>query len=168
MAQLAVDRLSAFYGPLRAVNDLSTGFEAGSRTGIFGHNGSGKSTLLKCLVGGVKSVEGSVRFEDAPMVPGRVHENVRHGIGLVPQSRNVFPGLSVEQGLRIEVADTMPALEYIRQAAEVPGIARAIEQLEAQNNPALVASAVEFVLEGLHLNRKLNKERTGGRFRYRS
>jgi magnesium chelatase subunit I len=73
-----------------------------------------------------------------------------------------------DQGLRIEVADTMPALEYIRQATEVPGIAKAIEQLEAQNNPALVASAIEFVLEGLHLNRKLNKERTGGRFRYRS
>jgi magnesium chelatase subunit I len=73
-----------------------------------------------------------------------------------------------ENGLKIEVADTMPSLEYIRQSAEVGGMGKAIDQLDAKGNPALVASAIEFALEGLHLNRKLNKDRTAGRFRYRS
>jgi len=74
---------------------------------------------------------------------------------------------SFENGLKIEVADSMPSLEYIRQAAEVGGMGRAVESLDAQGNPALVASAIEFALEGLHLNRKLNKDRAAGRFRYR-
>jgi magnesium chelatase subunit I len=72
-----------------------------------------------------------------------------------------------DNGLKIEVSDDMPSLEYIRQAAEVGGLGRAIEELGTQGNPALVASAIEFTLEGLHLNRKVNKDRTAGRFRYR-
>jgi magnesium chelatase subunit I len=73
-----------------------------------------------------------------------------------------------DNGLRIEVGESVPALEYIRQAAEVAGMSKAVESLDAQGNPALVASAIEFTLEGLHLNRKLNKDRRAGRFAYRS
>ncbi|MCC7106000.1 MAG: sigma 54-interacting transcriptional regulator [Chloroflexi bacterium] len=73
-----------------------------------------------------------------------------------------------ENGLSVEVSDSMPSLEYVRQSAEVGGLAGAIRKLEAQGNPALVASAMEFVLEGLHLNRKVNKDRQAGRFRYRT
>jgi branched-chain amino acid transport system ATP-binding protein len=96
-----VDRLQASYGALVVLRDLSIVFEAGSRVGIFGHNGSGKSTLLKCLVGGVEATSGTVTFDGKPIEPGRVHRNVRLGIGVVPQSRNVFPSPSVEQCLRI-------------------------------------------------------------------
>ncbi|HYU21130.1 MAG TPA: magnesium chelatase [Chloroflexota bacterium] len=76
-----------------------------------------------------------------------------------------------ENGLLIEVADTMPLLEYVRQTAEVGGLTDAIRKLDAQGNPATVAAAMEFVLEGLHLHKKLNKDRaagTVGRFKYRS
>jgi branched-chain amino acid transport system ATP-binding protein len=100
-ALFMVDHLNASYGALLAINDVSIAFGLGTRTGIFGHNGSGKSTLLKCLVGGVKAVSGSVRFADAPIEPNRVDRNVRLGIGFVPQSRNVFPSLSVERCLHI-------------------------------------------------------------------
>lgn len=98
---LTVSKLSAFYGSLAAVREVSTFFDQGSRTGIFGHNGSGKSTFLKCLVGGVKSVSGSVCFRDHQIEPNLVHRNVRLGIAVVPQSRNVFPNLSVKQCLNI-------------------------------------------------------------------
>jgi branched-chain amino acid transport system ATP-binding protein len=98
---LAASQLSAFYGSLAALRDVSTSFQQGSRTGIFGHNGSGKSTFLKCLVGGVKSVSGSVRFRDNQIEPNVVYRNVRLGIAVVPQSRNVFPNLSVKQCLHI-------------------------------------------------------------------
>jgi magnesium chelatase subunit I len=73
-----------------------------------------------------------------------------------------------DNGLRIEVGDTLASLEYVRQAAEVPGFTPAIKKLGGQGNPAQIASAIELVLEGLHLNRKLNKDRTAGRMRYRS
>jgi magnesium chelatase subunit I len=76
-----------------------------------------------------------------------------------------------ENGLQVDVAPTMPSLEYMRQAAEVGGLTEAVRKLEAQGNPATVASAMEFVLEGLHLHRKLNKDRAAGQagvFRYRS
>src|SRR5260221_649194 len=73
-----------------------------------------------------------------------------------------------DNGLKIDVGDTLPSLEYVRQAAEVAGFTPAIKKLGGQGNPAQIASAIELVLEGLHLNRKLNKDRTGGHMRYRS
>ncbi len=73
-----------------------------------------------------------------------------------------------ENGLRIDVGDTVASLEYVRQAAEVNGFTPAVKKLGGQGNPAQIASIIEFVLEGLHLNRKLNKDRVGGQQRYRS
>jgi magnesium chelatase subunit I len=73
-----------------------------------------------------------------------------------------------ENGLRVEVSDSMPSLEYMRQAAEVSGFTPAIKKLGGQGHPAQIASGIEFVLEGLHLSRKLNKDRSPGRTRYRS
>lgn len=70
-------------------------------------------------------------------------------------------------GLTLEIADSMPAMEYVHQAADLKGVKGAITKLEAQGNPAAVAAAVEFVLEGLHLSRRLNKDRTAGGIRYR-
>ena len=75
-----------------------------------------------------------------------------------------------ERGLSIEVSDGMSSLEYMAQAGEVGGLTDAIRKLGGQGNPALVASAMEFVLEGLHLHRKLNKDRVAGqrgRFQFR-
>ena len=96
-----IQNLTARYGPLVAVNDVSLSFDAGVRMGIFGHNGSGKSTLLKCLVGGVRDVSGAVAFGGSPIVADQVHRNVMLGIGFVPQVQNVFPNLTVEQNLHI-------------------------------------------------------------------
>ncbi|MPZ14571.1 MAG: magnesium chelatase [Chloroflexi bacterium] len=72
-----------------------------------------------------------------------------------------------EGGLNIEVGDTMPSMEYMLQASSTVGMKSAVARLGVQNNPASIASAVEFVLEGLHLNRKVNKDRMDHRSRYR-
>jgi magnesium chelatase subunit I len=72
-----------------------------------------------------------------------------------------------EDGLNVEVGDTMPSMEYMLQASSAVGLKAAVTRLGAPNNPASIASAVEFVLEGLHLNRKLNKDRMDHRTRYR-
>jgi magnesium chelatase subunit I len=75
-----------------------------------------------------------------------------------------------ENGLSVEVSDGMSSLEYMAQAGEVGGLTEAVRKLGAQGNPALVASAMEFILEGLHLHRKVNKDRVAGsrgRFQFR-
>ena len=72
-----------------------------------------------------------------------------------------------QAGLRVEVGDTMPSGEYIRQTGEVRPLHGAIKKLGAAD-PAESAAAVEFVLEGLHLSKKLNKNVVGGQAQYRS
>jgi len=72
-----------------------------------------------------------------------------------------------DSGLNMESSEFMPAMEYVHQAAEIAELKKAVAKLQAQGSPVLVASAVEFVLEGMHLNRKLNKDRSEGKARYR-
>lgn len=98
---LAIENLSACYGPLSALSGVTLKLERGARVGIFGHNGAGKTTLLKCIVGAQAASTGTVTFDGAPIVAGNVADTVRSGIGYVPQGHNVFPNLSVEQNLNI-------------------------------------------------------------------
>jgi magnesium chelatase subunit I len=72
-----------------------------------------------------------------------------------------------QDGFGIEVSDTMPSREYVRQIGKMDALAAAVRKLGAAD-PASTAAAVEFVLEGLHLRRKLNKDVKSGRSRYRS
>jgi magnesium chelatase subunit I len=72
-----------------------------------------------------------------------------------------------ENGQRMEAGPTMGSMEYVHQAGRIPQMREATNKLGAKGDPAVVASAVEFVLEGLHLSRKLNKDRHAGRTRYR-
>ena len=72
------------------------------------------------------------------------------------------------RGLTWEVGEAMPAADYEREAGRASGFSAAMTRLAAAGHPARVAAAVEFVLEGLHLNRKLNKDRAAGGPRYRA
>jgi magnesium chelatase subunit I len=72
------------------------------------------------------------------------------------------------QGLVLEVGEALASGEYERQAARLPALRPALARLGAAGHPARVAAGVEFVLEGLHLNRKLNKDRGAGGPRYRA
>ena len=71
-----------------------------------------------------------------------------------------------EQGLIVEVGETVPAKDYAAHAQGLRGLRRALDAVGGRGEPARVAAAVEFVLEGLHLHRKLNKDRAAGRLRY--
>ena len=72
------------------------------------------------------------------------------------------------RGATMHVSSTQPSGEYVKQALQIPGMKGAVAKLGASGNPAAVAAAVEFVLEGLHLNRKLNKERGDTRSTFRA
>jgi len=71
-----------------------------------------------------------------------------------------------QNGLTVQAADDMPSEEYVRQADKAPALRRAAAKLGAAD-PSSTAAAVEFVLEGLHLSKKLNKDSKAGRFAYR-
>ena len=123
---LQVHNLTAGYGPLTVLNDVSLTLPPGARLGVFGHNGAGKTTLLRCIVGALRPREGRVEVEGAETGTATVAENVRRGIAFVPQGHNVFPNLTVEQNLRIagllfdpsfvtQVFDLFPVLAERRQ-----------------------------------------------------
>jgi branched-chain amino acid transport system ATP-binding protein len=98
---LQVQNLTAGYGPLTVLNDVSLELPAGARLGVFGHNGAGKTTLLRCIVGALRPAAGAVVVEGVDTGTASVAENVRRGIAFVPQGHNVFPNLTVEQNLHI-------------------------------------------------------------------
>jgi magnesium chelatase subunit I len=72
-----------------------------------------------------------------------------------------------ENGRKMEASPLTPSMDYVMAVSQSTAMKTALEHLEAQGNPAVVASGVEFVLEGLHLNRKLNKDRSAATVRYR-
>ncbi|MBI2088506.1 MAG: magnesium chelatase [Deltaproteobacteria bacterium] len=69
-------------------------------------------------------------------------------------------------GWGVEVSDGMPSKDYLEGIKEIPGLKEAIRALGPMESPALMASATEFIMEGLHLHQKLNKEVEGGRVTY--
>lgn len=99
---LEIENVTAGYGTLTALQDVSLHLASGARIGIFGHDGAGKTTLLSVIVGGlVARRAGHVRFDGVEIAQGRVPETVRRGIAFVPQGHNVFPNLSVERNLHV-------------------------------------------------------------------
>ena len=70
-------------------------------------------------------------------------------------------------GYAVEVSDLTPTADYVKLNKETEGLDTAVEKLGAKKNAPLIASAVEFVLEGLHLNKRLNKDKVAGRYQYR-
>ena len=79
---LQVHNVTAGYGSLTVLNDVSLSLPAGARLGIFGHNGAGKTTLLRCIVGAVRPRHGTIHVEGVDVGTASVAENVRRGIGL--------------------------------------------------------------------------------------
>lgn len=72
-----------------------------------------------------------------------------------------------ERGLNVQVGDDLSSMEYVTQLSKVGGLSKAVDKLNGRGSPASIASAVEFILEGLHLNRRLNKDEVNGKTRYR-
>jgi magnesium chelatase subunit I len=72
-----------------------------------------------------------------------------------------------EAGWGVEVSDQMRSEDYLEGIRQIPGLREGVALLGTFESPALMACAIEFVLEGLHLHQKLNKDREGGRYTYR-
>jgi len=96
---LVVSDLNQYYGGSHILRNLSFEVPAGKVTALLGRNGVGKTTLLRTLMGLVPARSGSVRFEDHDLTHAKPYERARAGIGYVPQGREIFPRLSVEENL---------------------------------------------------------------------
>jgi branched-chain amino acid transport system ATP-binding protein len=96
---LQVEGLSCGYGEAVVLTDVSFTLEAGRSLALLGRNGTGKTTLLDTLVGVTRRHAGSIRLAGRPLHALPVHQRAAAGIGWVPQERNIFKSLTVEENL---------------------------------------------------------------------
>jgi urea transport system ATP-binding protein len=101
---LKVTSLNQYYGGSHILREVSLEAHAGKVTVLLGRNGVGKTTLLKSLMGLVPIKSGSIEFDGAAIQKKTPYERARAGIGFVPQGREIFARLTVEENLRMGLA----------------------------------------------------------------
>jgi urea transport system ATP-binding protein len=103
-ALLTVSNLNQYYGGSHILRDISFQVPMGEVTVLLGRNGVGKTTLLKTLMGLVPAARGSIRFDDRDITRLAPYHRARAGLGYVPQGREIFPRLTVEENLQMGLA----------------------------------------------------------------
>ena len=98
---LAIQALNQYYGGSHTLWDVDLAVPAGSRMCLMGRNGMGKTTLLKCIMGLQAVSSGTVTFDGSDLLKTPAERRARLGIGYVPQGREIFPQLTVEENLRV-------------------------------------------------------------------
>ena len=101
---LKVDGLNQYYGGSHILRNLAFEAKLGEVTVVLGRNGVGKTTLLKSLMGVVAVKTGSIVLDGTDITQATPYERVRRGIGYVPQGREIFSRLTVEENLRMGLA----------------------------------------------------------------
>ena len=97
---LKVDNLTAAYGGIQALRGVSLQVEEGAIVSVLGANGAGKSTLLKCISSVMRSTGGTMEFMGKP-ISKKPYEVVGAGLVQVPEARQIFAKLTVEENLRV-------------------------------------------------------------------
>ncbi|WP_445010938.1 urea ABC transporter ATP-binding subunit UrtE [Vreelandella stevensii] len=114
---LTVDKLNQFYGESHTLWDLDLEVPAGQCTCVMGRNGVGKTTLMKAIMGEVAVKSGQLRYQgddgEIELTKKAVEARSRLGIGFVPQGRQIFPLLTVEENLRTGLAARGDGLKKI-------------------------------------------------------
>ena len=100
---LTVNKLNQFYGESHTLWDLELDVPTGACTCLMGRNGVGKSTLLRCVMGLETVRDGEMTIDGTALKSLPAESRARLGIGYVPQGREIFPRLSVEENLRIGI-----------------------------------------------------------------
>ena len=97
---LNIDKLHAFYGKSHVLHGVSLRVGQGEIVALLGRNGSGRSTTAKAIMGLVDA-QGSLRWKGQEIMGLKTYEIAHLGLGYVPESRDVFPKLTVEQNLML-------------------------------------------------------------------
>jgi urea transport system ATP-binding protein len=98
---LNIDRLSVAYGESQILREVTLQVPPGQVVCLLGRNGVGKTTLLKSVMGLLHSRSGAISFEGKDLTRARPETRARAGLGYVPQGREIFPHLTVEENLRV-------------------------------------------------------------------
>ncbi|APA85572.1 urea ABC transporter ATP-binding subunit UrtE [Paraburkholderia sprentiae WSM5005] len=101
---LEVDRLNQYYGGSHILRDVKLTVPDGKLTVLLGRNGVGKTTLLRCLMGVVPAKSGAIAWRGEQLMKLSTHARVAQGLAYVPQGRDIFPRLSVEENLLVGAA----------------------------------------------------------------
>jgi urea transport system ATP-binding protein len=101
---LSIDRLNQYYGSSHTLRDVTFDVPKGGCTALLGRNGVGKTTLLKCLMGIVPVARGRVTLDGQDITSMPSFARVKLGVGYVPQGREIFPRLTVEENLLMGLA----------------------------------------------------------------
>jgi branched-chain amino acid transport system ATP-binding protein len=130
-ALLEVDDLHAYYGKSHILHGVSFRIGAGEIVSLLGRNGVGRSTTIKALMGDV-APKGSIRFKGEEIAGLKPHQTARKGLGYVPETRDIFPTLTVRQNLmlgekagktggRWTMEDMFRMFPVLKERAEAPG-----------------------------------------------
>lgn len=101
---LTLNAVNQYYGGSHILNDINLSIGAGERVCLLGRNGVGKTTLMRSIMGMVGIKSGDIRFEGKDLARSATEQRARAGIGYVPQGREIFPLLTVEENLRLALA----------------------------------------------------------------
>ena len=110
---LSIQKLNQFYGESHTLWDIDLEIPEGRCTCLMGRNGVGKTTLLNCIMGLLKIKSGNILFEKNPIVKLDADRRASLGIGYVPQGRQIFPLLTVEENMRIGLSTGREKLHKI-------------------------------------------------------
>ena len=128
---LEVAGLNAYYGKSHILHGLTFRVDENEIVSLIGRNGVGRSTTIKAVMGDVRP-KGSIRFKGEEIAGVKPHEAARRGLGYVPETRDIFPGLTVRQNLllgeksgkalgRWTMADMFRIFPRLEERAETPG-----------------------------------------------
>jgi branched-chain amino acid transport system ATP-binding protein len=112
-AALSVQDLTAGYGATVVLEGISLQVPRGGSVAVLGRNGAGKTTLLRTLMGYTTRHRGEIALDDQPLSHLPVHQRVRAGLGYVPQGRDIFPSLSVQENLAVALRPGGFSLEAV-------------------------------------------------------
>jgi branched-chain amino acid transport system ATP-binding protein len=110
---LSVSDLHVYLGESHVLQGISFDVPADGVTAVLGRNGVGKTTTMRALMGLVPRSRGTVTLEGEDVSRFRTHAIVRRGVGYVPEDRDVFSGLTVEENLRLAERDGEPRYELV-------------------------------------------------------
>ena len=97
---LKINNLNAYYGKSHILQGVDLEVKNGEIVSLLGRNGVGRSTMIKCIMGLVKS-EGSIIFNGIEIIKKNIHEISNMGLGYVPENREIFPDMTVEENLEL-------------------------------------------------------------------
>jgi branched-chain amino acid transport system ATP-binding protein len=128
---LDVADVHAYYGKSHILHGVTFRVEEGEIVGLLGRNGVGRSTTIKAIMGDVPP-RGSIRFKGSEIVGLKPHQTARRGLGYVPETRDIFPGLTVRQNLLLgekpgargaswTMSDMFRLFPVLEERADTPG-----------------------------------------------